>query len=65
MVYPRGQYWAQSCSTSSSMTWMKGQSVPSASLLMAQNCEEWWIHWQAVLPFSETWTGGKVGQRGT
>jgi len=26
-----------SCSTCSSMTWMKGQSVPSASLLMTQN----------------------------
>ena len=23
VVFPRGQYWAQSCSTSSSMTWMK------------------------------------------
>jgi len=31
---PRGQYWAQPCSTSLSVTWMKGQSVPSASLLM-------------------------------
>jgi len=26
---------------------------------------EWWIHWKAVLPFSETWTGWRVGQRGT
>jgi len=29
------------------------------------NWEEWWIHQQAVLPFSEIWTGWKVGQRGT
>jgi len=27
--------------------------------------EEWWIHQKAVLPFSVTWTGWKVGQRGT
>ena len=62
---PRVQYWAQSCLTSSSMTWMKGQSVPSASLLMTQSWDEWWIHQKAVLPFSETWTGWKAGQRGT
>ena len=37
---PRGQYWVQSCSTYSSVTWMKGQSVPSACLLMIQNWEE-------------------------
>jgi len=41
----------------SSMTWMKGQSVPSASLLMTQNWEVWLIHQKAVLPFSVTWTG--------
>jgi len=62
---PRGQYWTQSCSTSSSITWMKSQSVPSAGLLVTQNWEEWWIHRQAVLPSSETWTGWRVGQRGT
>ena len=62
---PRGQYWAQPCSTSSSVTWMKSQSVPSASLLMAPNWEEWWIPQQAVLPSSEPWTGWRVGQRGT
>jgi len=27
--------------------------------------EEWWIHRQAVLPSSETWTGWKAGHRGT
>jgi len=27
--------------------------------------EEWWIHQKAALPFSETWTGWRVGQRGT
>ncbi|KAK4811082.1 hypothetical protein QYF61_016368 [Mycteria americana] len=31
---PEGQDWVQSCSTSSLMIWMLGQSVPSASLLM-------------------------------
>jgi len=30
VVSPRGQYWAQSCLTSSSMTWMKSLNVPSA-----------------------------------
>ncbi|XP_075598172.1 NEDD4-binding protein 2-like 1 isoform X3 [Balearica regulorum gibbericeps] len=49
--------WVQSYSTYLSMTWMKGQSVTSASLLMIQNCEEWPIHRKAALPFSETWTG--------
>jgi len=34
----------QSCSIYSSMIWMKGQSVPSASLLMTQSWEKWWIH---------------------
>jgi len=28
---------------------------------MTQNWEEWWIHQKAVLPFSETWTGWRVG----
>jgi len=44
---------------------MKRQSVPSASLMKTQNWEEWLIHQKAVLPFSETWTGWRVGQRGT
>ena len=34
-------------------------------LLMTPNWEEWWIHQKVVLPFSVTWTGWKVGQRGT
>jgi len=29
--------------------------VPSGSLLMTPNWEEWWIHCKAVLPFSESW----------
>jgi len=62
---PRGQYWAQCCSTSSSVTWMKSESVPSTSLLMTQNWEQWWTHREAVLPSSVTWTGWRVGQRGT
>jgi len=33
-------------------------------VLMTPNWE-WWIRWQAVLSFRETWTGCKVGQRGT
>ena len=65
MVFPRGQYWAQSCSAYWSVTWMKGQSVPSASLLITQNWAEWLIHSKAVLLLSETWTGWRVGQRGT
>jgi len=46
------------------MIWMKGYTVPSARLLMVQNWEGWWIQQKAVLPFSETWTGWRVGQRG-
>ena len=38
---------------------------PQQNLLMTPNWEEWWIHQQAVLPFSETWTGWRVGQRRT
>jgi len=37
----------------------------SGILLMTQNLEVWWIHQKAVLPFSKTWTGCRVGQRGT
>lgn len=29
MTELRGQYWVQACSASSSVTWVKGQSVPS------------------------------------
>jgi len=62
---PQYQYLTHSYSTSSSMTWVKQQSVPSATLLMTQNWEEWWIHQVAVLPSSETWTGWRVGHKGT
>jgi len=44
---------------------MKGKNVPSSRLLMTQNQKEWLIHRKAVLPFSETWTGWRVGQRGS
>jgi len=44
---------------------MKGWSIPSASLVMIKNWEEWLIHQKAVLPFSETWTGWRTGCRGT
>lgn len=30
------------CLTSSSVTWMVGQTAPSASFLMIQSWEEWW-----------------------
>ena len=30
-MYPRDQYWVQSCSTSSFLIWIMGQSVPSGS----------------------------------
>ena len=32
---------------------------------MTEIWEEWWIHRQAVRPSSETWTGWRVGRRGT
>ena len=48
---PGDQYCVQYCSTYPSVTWMKGQSAPSASLLMIQNWEEWPIHQRVVLPF--------------
>lgn len=34
--------------------WMKGQTVPSAGLLVIQNWEEWLTHQQAVLTLSHT-----------
>ena len=43
----------------------EGMSVPSASLLTIQNWDEWPMHQKTVLPFSETWTGWRVRQRGT
>jgi len=43
----------------------KGQSVPSASLLTIQSWEEWLRQQKAVLPFSKTWTGWRVGQTGS
>jgi len=64
VVFPRGQYCAQSCSSYSSMTWMKGQRVLSARWLTIQDWGEWLIHQKAVLPFSETWTGWRVGCKG-
>ncbi|GAB0192666.1 mitochondrial enolase superfamily member 1 [Grus japonensis] len=65
VVCPKGQCLIWSCSTYSSMTWTRGQSVPSASLLMIPNWEERLTHQKAALPFSETWTGWRTGQRGT
>ncbi|PKU43583.1 rna-directed dna polymerase from mobile element jockey- hypothetical protein [Limosa lapponica baueri] len=59
------QYWVQSSSIYSSMTWTRGWSVPSASLLTIQNWEGLLTRWRAVLPYSETWTGWRAGQRGT
>ncbi|KAK4828161.1 hypothetical protein QYF61_024076, partial [Mycteria americana] len=49
VVYPRGQYWVRSCSTSSLMIWMM-QSVPSTNLLMTQKWEEWLIRQRVMLP---------------
>ncbi|PKU45881.1 hypothetical protein llap_3823 [Limosa lapponica baueri] len=43
-MYSRDQYRIQSCSTSSSMIWMMGQSVPSASLSLTQNCKDQLMH---------------------
>jgi len=38
----------------------------SASAYLCESFwEEWWIHQKAVLPFSLTWIGWKVGLRGT
>jgi len=59
---PRGQYWTQSCSVYSSVTWIKGQSVPSASLVMTPNWEEWWIHRKAVLPFMRPGQAEELGR---
>ncbi|XP_068810842.1 tetraspanin-9 isoform X2 [Struthio camelus] len=47
------------------MTWRKGQSAPSASWLVILNWEEWLTHQRAVLPLRGTWTGWRVGRRGT
>lgn len=39
-----GQYWVKSCSKASLVVWMVEYSIPSATLLMAQNWEEWLMH---------------------
>ena len=44
VVYPRGQCWVQSCLSFSLMVWVMGQSVPSASLQMIPDWEEWVTH---------------------
>jgi len=59
------RHWAQSCSTSSSVIWMKGYRAPSASLLKIWNWDDWMTHLKAVLPFNMTWTDWRVGQKGT
>lgn len=41
---PGCQYWVQSHLTSSLMFWMMGQSTFSASELMTENREKWFIH---------------------
>lgn len=38
MVFLRGWYWVHSCSTSSSVTWMKRWRVLSASLMTPEGC---------------------------
>lgn len=45
---PQGKFWVQSFSRNFTVTWMKGQNVPSASLLVIQNWEEWLTHWKAA-----------------
>jgi len=42
--------------------WQKDKRVDAGKELC---WKEWWIHQKSVLPFSMTWTGWKVGQRGT
>ncbi|GAB0209855.1 mitochondrial enolase superfamily member 1 [Grus japonensis] len=59
VVCPRGQYWVQSYSTYSSMTWTRGQSAPSANLLTILSWEEWLIHQKAVLPGQTREVGGE------
>jgi len=39
--------------------------APHLMFWMTGNWKEWLIHRKAVLPFSKTWTGWRVGQRGT
>jgi len=59
--FPRGLFWARSCSTYGSMTWMKGQSAPSASLLMTPNWEEWWIHFWLCCHSARARQDGELG----
>lgn len=47
------------------MIWMTGQSAPSASLLMTQNCGEWLMFQRVVLPSRGTSTGWRNGLMGT
>ena len=41
----------------------EGTECTLSKLAMILNWEEWPTHQKAALPFSETWTGWRVGQR--
>ena len=58
---PLGQCWVWSCSTSSSVIWTKGWSVPLACLLIIQSWEELLTHRKVVLPLNETGTSWRAG----
>lgn len=48
----------------SQMTWMMGQNVPSATVEMTQNWEEWLMYPKVMLPFRGTstqWWNGVTG----
>lgn len=45
------------CLVCSLVTWVAGQGAPSASLLVAQNWEEWLVQQRILLPSRRTLTG--------
>lgn len=64
-VCPRKWHWGQYCLTSSSMTWMTRQSVPSLYGQLQQNWEDLLTHLLHVLLFRGTYTDWKTAQTGT
>lgn len=62
----REQTWFLSCSSSSLMTWILGQNIPSASC-RGQNRKKWIIHQRVVLlsAATGTLTGWRKGLTGT
>ena len=62
---PRGQCWAQPCSTPSPVTWVEGQSAPSAPFLVTPNGEERLPPQRLHCPSARPGWAGELAERDT